>query len=131
MRHRVKKRHLGRDKAHRKALYRNLITDLLEYDRIITTEAKAKAVKPQVEKLITKACRALNADVAGQVHARRRALRLLTSKDVMAKLFDEIAPAVADRPGGYTRMIKLPPRSGDNAKMAMVQLVANDEGEAE
>ena len=123
MRHRVKKRHLGRDKAHRKALYRNLITDLLEYDRIITTEAKAKAVKPQVEKLITKACRALNADVAGQVHARRRALRLLTSKDVMVKLFDEIAGDYADRPGGYTRIVHLGPRRGDGAKMVMLELV--------
>ena len=123
MRHRVKKRHLGRDKAHRKALYRNLITDLLEHDRIITTEAKAKAVKPQAEKLITKACRALNADTAGQVHARRRALRILTSKDVMSKLFDEIANDYVDRPGGYTRIIHIGPRRGDGAKMVMLELV--------
>lgn len=123
MRHRVKKRHLGRDKAHREALYRNLITDLLEYDKIITTEAKAKAVKPRAEKLISKACRALNADTAGQVHARRRALRTLTSKDVMTKLFDEIASDYVDRPGGYTRIVRIGPRRGDGAKMVMLELV--------
>ncbi|MGB0384052.1 MAG: 50S ribosomal protein L17 [Ardenticatenaceae bacterium] len=123
MRHRVRKRHLGRDVAHRKALYRNLITDLLDHERIITTEAKAKAVKPLAEKLITTACRALNADSAGKVHARRRALRVLTNKEVMFKLFEELANDYADRPGGYTRIVKLGPRRGDGAKMVMLELV--------
>lgn len=123
MRHRVKKRHLGRDKGHREALYRNLITDLLKHDKIVTTEAKAKAIKPLAEKLITKACRSLSADTAGQVHARRRSLRVLTSKDVMTKLFDEIAGDYVDRPGGYTRIIRIGPRRGDGAKMVMLELV--------
>ena len=123
MRHRIRKRHLGRDAAHRKALYRNLITDLLDHERIITTEAKAKAVKPRAEKLISTACRALNTNAAGKVHARRRALRTLTNKEVMFKLFDEIAHDYADRPGGYTRIVHLGPRRGDGAKMVILELV--------
>lgn len=123
MRHRVKKRHLGRSAAHRKALYRNLMTNLLDSERIITTEAKAKAVKPRVEKLISSACRALSADAAGKVHARRRALRLLTDKDVMFKLFDELAHDYADRSGGYTRIVPIGPRRGDGAKMVILELV--------
>ncbi|MGH2543848.1 MAG: 50S ribosomal protein L17 [Ardenticatenaceae bacterium] len=123
MRHRVKGRRLGRDAAHRKALYRNLITSLLRHERITTTEAKAKAVKPQAEKLITLACRALEADRAQQVHARRQALRTLTDKDVMFKLFDELANDYADRPGGYTRIVRLGPRRGDGAEMVVLELV--------
>lgn len=123
MRHRVKKRHLGRSAAHRKALYRNLMTNLLDSERIITTEAKAKAVKPRVEKLISSACKALSADAYVQVHARRRALRLLTDKDVMFKLFDELAHDYADRSGGYTRIVPIGPRRGDGAKMVILELV--------
>ncbi len=123
MRHRVKKRHLGRDAAHRKALYRNLMTDLLREERITTTEAKAKAVKPQVEKLITRAVQSLDADSGSQVAARREALRALTDKAVMHKLFDELANDYADRPGGYTRIVRIGPRRGDGARWSILELV--------
>ncbi len=123
MRHRMKGRHLNRDAGHRRALYRNLITDLLKRERITTTEAKAKAVKPLVEKLITSACRVLDAQPEIKVHARREALRTLTDKDVMFKLFDELAADFADRPGGYTRIVRLGPRRGDGAEMVILELV--------
>ncbi|MDQ4077342.1 MAG: 50S ribosomal protein L17 [Chloroflexota bacterium] len=123
MRHRVKKRRLGRDAAHRKALYRNLMTELLRHERITTTEAKAKAVRPRVERLITKAVRSLDADRAEQVAARREVLRDLTDKEVMFKLFDELAYDYVDRPGGYTRIVRLGPRRGDGAQMAILELV--------
>lgn len=123
MRHGVKGRHLGRDVGHRKALYRNLITDLLRRERITTTEAKAKEVKPLVEKLITSATKALNADDAGKVHARRLAMRTLTDKEVMFKLFNELAKDFVDRPGGYTRIVRVGPRRGDNAEMVILELV--------
>jgi large subunit ribosomal protein L17 len=123
MRHRVKGRHLGRSTAHREALYRNLITELLRRERITTTEAKAKAVKPLAEKLISSACRAVNADPAAKVHARRQALRTLTDKEVMFKLFDELANDYVDRPGGYTRIVRVGPRRGDGAEMVILELV--------
>lgn len=123
MRHQVKKSHLGRDAAQRKALYRNLMTDLIRHERITTTEAKAKAVRPRVEKLITKAIRALDADTGNRTAARKEIMRHLTDADMMFKLVDEIAPDFKDRPGGYTRIVRLGTRRGDGAEMAILELV--------
>ena len=116
MRHQRSGRKLGRDSAHRKALYSNLVGALIEHGRIQTTEAKAKAVKPFAEKLITLGKR-------GDLHARRQALAALRSNDVVHRLFAEIAPRFADRPGGYTRIVKLGPRQGDAADMVYLELV--------
>jgi large subunit ribosomal protein L17 len=120
MRHRVAKKKLGRDTAHRQALMRNLITDLFRYERIRTTEAKAKAIRPFAEKLITVAKR-------GDVHARREVLKWVSDKDVVDHLFFAIAPSFRDRPGGYTRIIKLGRRLGDAAPVAIIELVEGDE----
>lgn len=116
MRHNVKGRKLNRDKDHRKALLRNLATELFRHERITTTEAKAKAVKPVAERLLTLAKR-------GDLHARRLAARQLYDAAVVQKLFDELAPRFADREGGYTRIYKLGPRQGDAAPMALIELV--------
>jgi large subunit ribosomal protein L17 len=116
MRHRRSGRKLGRDASHRKALYSNLAGSLIEHGRIKTTEAKAKSVKPVVEQMITLARR-------GDVHARRQALAYLRSQDVVYKLFSDVAPRFADRPGGYTRIVKLGPRQGDSAEMVYLELV--------
>ena len=116
MRHNVMGRKLGRSKDQRKALFRNLATELFRHNRIKTTEAKAKAIQPIAEKLVTLARR-------GDLHARRMAARELTDPSVLKKLFDEIGTRVADRPGGYTRIYKLGPRRGDAAKMAIIELV--------
>ena len=135
MRHRKSGRKLNRDSGHRKALRRNLASDLFAHGQIVTTEAKARMIRPGAERIITIAKRGLAKGDIAAVNARRlassRIYRFRTIEedyeyveiDILAKLFDEIAPKYADRPGGYTRMIKLPPRSGDNAKMALVQLV--------
>ncbi len=123
MRHRVKKAYLSRNAGERRALYRNLITDLLRHERITTTEAKAKAVKPQAERIISMACRSLQGDSADQVAARREVLRTVTDKTVTGKLFDELAKDFADRPGGYTRIVHLGPRRGDGARMVILELV--------
>lgn len=116
MRHRVAGRHLGRDTAHRKALYRNLVTDLLRYERITTTEAKAKEIRPMAEKMITLGIR-------GDLHARRQALRFIYDKHVVEHVFDQIAPRMSGRPGGYLRITKTEPRVGDGAAMAVIELV--------
>lgn len=116
MRHRVAGRHLGRDTAHRISLYRNLVTDLLRYERITTTEAKAKEIRPMAEKIITLARR-------GDVHARRQAQRFVFDPRVVRKTFDEIGPRMKDRPGGYLRITSLEPRKGDGARMASIELV--------
>src|SRR5213595_2851648 len=116
MRHHRSGKKLGRDSAHRKALYSNLTGALIEHGRIRTTEAKAKAVRPIAEQMITLGRR-------GDVHARRQALAYLRSQEVVHKLFSEIAPRFADRPGGYTRIVKLGPRQGDAAPMAYLELV--------
>jgi len=97
-------------------MYRNLVTDLLRYEKLVTTEAKAKEVRGMAERIIT-----LGKD--GDLHARRRALAFVTDKKVVKKLFDELAPRYADRPGGYTRIVKLGPRLGDGAAMARLELV--------
>jgi large subunit ribosomal protein L17 len=116
MRHQKAGRKLGRDSAHRKALYSNLAGQLIERGRIRTTEAKAKEVRPIVEKMITLGKR-------GDVHAHRQAVAFLRSKPVAHKLFAEVAPRFADRQGGYTRVVKLGPRQGDAAPMAYLELV--------
>ena len=116
MRHRRSGRKLGRDASHRKALYSNLAGSLIEHGRIKTTEAKAKSVKPVVEQMITLGRR-------GDVHARRQALAYLRSQDVVYKLFSDVAPRFVDRPGGYTRIVKLGPRQGDSAEMVYLELV--------
>jgi large subunit ribosomal protein L17 len=116
MRHQRSGKKLGRDPAHRKALYSNLAGALIEHGRIQTTEAKAKAVKPLAEKLITLGKR-------GDLHARRQALAALRSNDVVHRLFADIAPRFSDRPGGYTRIVKLGPRQGDAAEMVYLELV--------
>ena len=133
MRHRVKGQKLNRDSGHRKALRMNLASELLEHGRIKTTQAKAKYIRSHVEKLITLAKRGLaKAEAEGRdevaVHARRVvASRLNNNRVLVQKLFDEIAPSFKERPGGYTRIYKLGPRKGDNADMAIIELVSNDE----
>ena len=116
MRHARAGKKLGRDSAHRKALYSNLAGALIEHGRIKTTEAKAKAVKPIAEKMITLGRR-------GGVPARRQALKYLRSQDVVHKLFSDVGPRMADRPGGYSRIVKLGPRPGDAADMVYLELV--------
>jgi large subunit ribosomal protein L17 len=138
MRHRVAGRRLNRSSGNRKALRRNLVTALLHHERIETTEAKAKAVRGQAEKLITLAKRGLVAeqeDPARGVHARRLAAGRMNRwaaepdgavVDILEKLFDDIAPRYADRPGGYTRVYKLGPRKGDAASMVLLELVEEE-----
>ena len=117
MRHQKKRHKLSRDSAHRKALLMNLSKELIDHERIETTTAKAKAVKPEVERLITLAKR-------GDLHARRQALSALgQDKFMVYKLFEEIAPRYAERPGGYTRILKLGPRPSDASEMALLELV--------
>jgi large subunit ribosomal protein L17 len=116
MRHRRAGKKLGRDSAHRRALYSNLAGALIEHGRIKTTQAKAKAVKPFAEQMITLGKR-------GDLHARRLALAELRSQDVVHLLFAEVAPRFAERPGGYTRIVKLGPRLGDAAEMVYLELV--------
>ena len=116
MRHHRAGKKLGRDAAHRKALYSNLAGSLIEHGRVKTTVTKAKAVKPIVEQLISLGKR-------GDLHARRQALAQLRSRDVVEKLFEDVAPRFADRPGGYLRIVRLGPRLGDAAEMAYLELV--------
>ncbi len=116
MRHQRAGRKLGRDSAHRKALYSNLACALIEHSRIRTTEAKAKEVRPIVEKMITLGKR-------GDLHAHRQAVAFLRSKAIAHTLFADVAPRFADRPGGYTRVVKIGPRQGDAAPMAYLELV--------
>jgi large subunit ribosomal protein L17 len=116
VRHARSGKKLGRDSAHRKALYSNLAGALIEHGRIKTTVTKAKAVKPHVEHMITLGRR-------GDLHARRQATAFLRSRDVVHKLFADVAPLFKDRPGGYTRIIKIGTRPGDSAEMAYIELV--------
>ena len=117
MRHQKNRHKLSRDAAHRKALFMNLSRQVIDHERIKTTEAKAKAVKPEIEKLITLAKR-------GDLHARRQALAALgQDKFVVYKLFEEVAPRYADRDGGYTRILKLGPRKSDATEMVYLELV--------
>ncbi|MFZ0544799.1 MAG: 50S ribosomal protein L17 [Candidatus Promineifilaceae bacterium] len=139
MRHRVHGRRLSRDTAHRKALLRNLISELICHEQVMTTEAKARMLRPAAEKVITLAKHGLvkgAENPAAEVHARRRAANKVTrfraiedddgdfhDVDVVQKLFSDIAPRYAERNGGYTRMVKLGKRPGDNADMAVLMLV--------
>ena len=116
MRHHRSGKKLGRDSAHRKALYANLAGSLIEHGRIKTTEAKAKAVRPVAEKMITLGRR-------GDLAARRQALAFLRSQEIVHLLFAEVAPRFADRNGGYTRIVKIGPRPGDGADTAYLEFV--------
>jgi large subunit ribosomal protein L17 len=116
MRHQRAGKKLGRAPAHRKALYANLAGALIEHGRIKTTQAKAKAVKPLAEQMITLGRR-------GDLAARRHAVSILRSKEIVHHLFEEVAPRFVDRPGGYTRIVKLGPRYGDAADMVFLELV--------
>jgi large subunit ribosomal protein L17 len=116
VRHQRSGRKLGRDSAHRKALYANLSCALIEHGRIRTTEAKAKEVRPIVEQMITLGKR-------GDLAAHRQAVAFLRSKSVVHALFSEVAPRFADRPGGYTRIVKIGPRQGDAAEIVYLELV--------
>ena len=117
MRHQKTRNKLSRDSAHRKALLMNLSKEIIEHERIETTQAKAKAVKPEIEKLITLAKR-------GDLHARRQALSTLAQdKFAVHKLFVDVAPRYADRPGGYTRILKIGQRAGDATEMVFIELV--------
>ena len=139
MRHRIHGRRLGRSSAHRKALRKNLVADLICLEQIVTTEAKARTIGPAAEKMITLAKRGLakgQSDPSIEVHARRLAAARLPKTriieddsgyfeevKVVQRLFEDIAPRYADRPGGYTRMVKIGKRPGDNAEMAVLMLV--------
>lgn len=111
-----KGRRFGGSAAHQRAMLANLVASLIAAEAIVTTEAKAKALRPVAEKLITKAR-------AGGVHNHRQVVAFIRDKDMAHRLFSEIAPRYADRPGGYLRILKLGPRPGDNAPMARVELV--------
>lgn len=134
MRHRKTGRTLGRKSAHRKAMYRNMVTSLFEHGRIKTTEAKAKELRRFAEKTISKSLRVRDLldkpeeqrsrdDKARIVHAMRMAARMIRNRDVISKLFRDLGPKYKGRPGGYTRIIKMGPRVGDHADMAIIELV--------
>ncbi len=119
MRHAVHGRKLNRTSAHRRAMFRNQLAALVEHERIITTLQKAKEMRPIFEKTITQGKR-------GTLHARRRVRRMLPDRKLVQRLFDDIAPRFEDRSGGYTRIMKLGPRKGDGAEMAVLELVDYD-----
>jgi len=116
MRHKIAGTKLGRDSGHRRAMFRNLVTDLLGYEKIATTEAKAKEVRGLAEKMIT-------LGKTGDLSSRRQALSFIIDKKVVDKVFKDLAPRYAERPGGYTRIIKLGSRLGDGAAMVQLELV--------
>lgn len=120
MRHAMRGRKLGRVSSHREALFRNQLQSLVVSERIVTTLPKAKELRPIAEKVITRG-------KGGSVHDRRWALRWLLDRDLVKKLFDDIAPRFAERPGGYLRIVKLGPRQGDGAEMAVIELVERGE----
>lgn len=119
MRHGWGGRKLGRTSSHRRALLRNLVTEFLDKERLITTVPKAKELRPFAEKMITLGKRS-------SLHARRQALAVVRSKSVVGKLFDSLAPRFADRNGGYTRIIRLGPRKGDGAELAVIELIGSE-----
>jgi large subunit ribosomal protein L17 len=121
MRHRKSGRKLGRTSAHRKALFRNMVTSLLDHESIQTTDAKAKELRGIADKMITLGKR-------GDLHARRQALSVIRDKEVTQKLFGELADRFRERPGGYTRVIKLGHRAGDAAPVSIIELVDRPEG---
>jgi large subunit ribosomal protein L17 len=117
MRHRSKGRQLSRTASHKRAMLRNMVTSLFRHERVVTTEAKAKELRPVAERLITLARR-------GDLHARRLVERRVRDRDVSGRLFSEIGPRFASRPGGYTRIVKLGHRPGDGAELARIELLA-------
>jgi len=119
MRHNKSGRRLGRNSSHRNAMMRNMVTSLLEHERVTTTDSRAKELRKVAERLITLGKR-------GDLHARRQAASVLRSKKVVAKLFDQVGPRYKDRPGGYTRIIKLGNRLGDNAPQSIIELVEEE-----
>src|SRR5512139_4114547 len=119
MRHQNSGKRLGRNTSHRKAMLRNMVTSLLDHEKITTTDTRAKQLRPMAEKLITLAKR-------GDLHARRLASEVVCDRKTVAKLFERIAPRFAERPGGYTRIIKLGHRLGDNAALSMITLVEEE-----
>ncbi len=123
MRHRKAGNQLGRNTSHRRAMFRNMVTSLFKYEQIETTDAKAKAIRPIAEKMITLAKR-------GDLHARRQALSYMQDKEVTHRLFDQLKDRYLNRQGGYLRIIKKGFRKGDGASISVVQLLANEEGEA-
>jgi len=122
MRHRVDGRRLGRSTGHRRALFRNLVTELFRHEGIKTTEAKAKAIKAQAEKLITVAKRG-RVEGGNVVNARRRLSASLNDSEVAKKVYDDLAVRFEERPGGYTRILRLGARKGDGAEMVLIELV--------
>ncbi len=123
MRHAVKGRKLGRTSSHREALFRNQLQSLVEKEKIVTTLPKAKELRPIAEKVITHGKH-------GTMHDRRWVLRWILKRDLVKKVFDEIAPRFTERPGGYLRIVKLGPRQGDGAEMAVLELVERAEAAA-
>ena len=119
MRHLVKGRKLGRTTAHRRAMLRNLVTSFIEKERITTTVAKAKEARPMAEKLVTLA-------KSDTLQARRRAIRVLAKESAVTRLFAEIGPRFSERPGGYTRIVKLDIRKGDGAPMAVLEMIGSE-----
>ena len=120
MRHKISARKLGRTSSHREAMFRNMVTSLFEHERIVTTKEKAKELRPIAEKMITLAKR-------GDLHARRQALSYIRSKDIVEKLFTDIQEQFTERKGGYTRILQTGVRKGDNASMAIIELVGYEE----
>jgi len=119
-----KGRRFGGDAAHQKAMFGNLAASLIAAEGLVTTEAKAKALRPVVEKVVTKAKKAAaSGEATRRVHLERDVVSFIRDKDMAFKLFDEIGPRYLDRPGGYTRILKLGPRHGDNAAMARIEFV--------
>ena len=121
MRHRKARKKLGRDSSHRKAILRNMVTSLFEYEQLETTDAKAKQLRTVAEKMITLAKR-------GDLHARRQALSYIRDKAITHRLFEEVKDHYLDRQGGYVRIIKKGNRKGDGAPISIIQLVPTDEG---
>jgi large subunit ribosomal protein L17 len=122
MRHRKAGKKLGRNSSHRKALYRNMVTSLLEHERIQTSDTKAKELRGLTDRMITLGKR-------GDLHARRQALAVIRDKDVTAKVFGELAERYRERPGGYTRVIKVGHRAGDAAPVSIIELVDSPSAE--
>jgi large subunit ribosomal protein L17 len=119
MRHNKAGKRLGRNSSHRRAMMRNMVTSLLEHDRITTTDARAKELRKLADRMITLAKR-------GDLHARRQALQVVQDRKVVAKLFDRLATRYQERPGGYTRIIKLGSRPGDNASLSIIEMVEEE-----
>jgi len=122
MRHKKKSIHFGRDVDHRKALFKNLVTELVRHGQIETTEAKAKALRPRAERLITIAKRGRSGKIT-EVHAKRLLRARLNDTSLIDVVYDELAPRYSERPGGYTRILKTGVRQGDAARLAMIEFV--------